>query len=466
MAVWRSPGLEAVIGGPLDVQGITEAAIDRFVAEGTAESDQLEFKGGLYPAGKGPRPRWSEEQEFAKDASAFANHRGGMIIVGVNEVGGIASGTSPLAATLATELEERRLRQALANFQAPIGSCDFVWVPTQTGEWFLAVVVPPSPRQPHAVLGDRGDPRPTLRYPVRHGADTRFLSEAEVAERYWRRVREGEGERARAKRVVADGCGMLCRGVGVWLYVAVVPESVVPGTLDRGAVQRIENWHRRWSLNSPLERSLPAHGRAMPSPGRVTFAGALSSSQEDEAHIQGAYVELHVDGSAFAARSVGASSSGNPSDRDTGVLSLVDDTILLVDVAVRWAAEQAGAWGTAWVVIGLVDADSNDGALAKPVQVVTSAYGEVCRRPGTRPVHGRPNAETVADLAAVDTIQQRLAISYQAAAGLLQWFGLAEPDQLRPDGTIVLAGFSYSQSRQALEWAKRNSVQTEPATPA
>lgn len=289
-----------------------------------------------------------------------------------------------------------------------------------------------------------------------------FLTEAEVAERYWRRMRESEGERARAARVVSDGSAVLQRGVGLWLYVATVPEFAVPGRLDRATVQRIDNWHRRWSFESPLERSLPAYGRAMPAPGRVAFSAALTSSRDDEAHISDAYLELHVDGSAFAATQVGVRNSGDTSDRDVGVLTLVDETILLVDVGLRWAAEEAGAWGTATVVIGFTDSDSADGSLIDPVQLVRSVYGEVRRCPGTRPVDGRPSAESVADLAAVDTVQQRLAVSYQAAAGLLQWFGLAEPDQLKADGTIVLGGYSGSQSTQAYRWAKRYAVETEP----
>lgn len=462
MAIWRSPGLEALIGGPVDSEALTASAIERLVAERTPESDQLDFKRAMYGSTKGPRPSWADEQEFAKDVSAFANHRGGLLVVGVDDAGGVASGTSPLAATLSPEAEERRLRQALLNFQAPVATCDFVWVPTAVGEWFLAVVVPPSVRQPHAVLGDRGDPRPALRYPVRHGADTRFLTEAEIAERYWRRLRESEEERARAERVVSEGCAVLRRGVGLWLYVAVVPQSVVPDRLDRATVQRIETWHRRWHLNSPLERSLSAYGRAIPAPGRVTFSGAITSSADDEAQISDAYLELHVDGAAFAATQVGVRNSGDPSDRDVGVLTFVDETILLVDVGLRWAAEQAGAWGVARVVIGLTDADSTDGKVAEPVQLVRSVYQEVRRCPGTRPVDGRPTAETVADLGAVDTVQRRLAVSYQAASGLLQWFGLAEPDQLKPDGTIVLAGYSGSRARQAFRWAKDHTVETEP----
>lgn len=174
MAIWRSPGLEALIGGPLDSGALTESAVARLVSERTAESDQLDFKWAMYGATKGPKPPWTDEQEFAKDVSAFANHRGGLLVIGVDDAGGIASGISPLPGTLIPELEERRLRQALVNFQAPVALSEFVWVPTAAGEWFLAVVVPPSVRQPHAVLGDRGDPRPALRYPVRHGKDTRF----------------------------------------------------------------------------------------------------------------------------------------------------------------------------------------------------------------------------------------------------------------------------------------------------
>jgi hypothetical protein len=44
MARWRSPELEALIGGPLDASGLTEAALNRLKSDHVAEGDQLDYK--------------------------------------------------------------------------------------------------------------------------------------------------------------------------------------------------------------------------------------------------------------------------------------------------------------------------------------------------------------------------------------------------------------------------------------
>ena len=78
MAIWRSPELEAIFEGPLDAAGITEEAVRRVVADQTPESEVLDFKAALWAKTPRPRPPWAEEQEFAKDVGALANHRGGV----------------------------------------------------------------------------------------------------------------------------------------------------------------------------------------------------------------------------------------------------------------------------------------------------------------------------------------------------------------------------------------------------
>lgn len=55
------------------------------------------------------------------------------------------------------EQEERRLRQAVANYLSPAATFDFVWVERSPNNHFLGVVVPPSPRSPHAVTSPSGE---------------------------------------------------------------------------------------------------------------------------------------------------------------------------------------------------------------------------------------------------------------------------------------------------------------------
>jgi hypothetical protein len=137
VAIWRSPELETLFGGPLDSSGITDASIRRLVTEQVPEMDQLDFKGALYAATRGPSTGWSSEQEFAKDVAALANYRGGIILVGVEESKGLATRTVPVTLSTTPELEERRLRQSLINYQAPVVSCSLVWVPAPSCGYLL-----------------------------------------------------------------------------------------------------------------------------------------------------------------------------------------------------------------------------------------------------------------------------------------------------------------------------------------
>jgi len=204
--------LEAVFGGPLDAAGITDAAVQRLVAEQTPESEVLEFKQALWSRSPRPRPPWTEEQEFAKDVGALANHRGGVLLVGVSEVGGVATSIAPFSIVTSSEAEERRLRQALVNDLAPPANTEFVWIPTINGEW---------------------------------------LSEAEVAERYRRRFLAHADEAVRVEQVVARGQDALRSASGVWLFAAAIPELPVAGVLDQETVDAFEEWHRSSLQVSP-----------------------------------------------------------------------------------------------------------------------------------------------------------------------------------------------------------------------
>ena len=49
----------------------------------------------------------------------------------------------------------------------------------------------------------------------------------------------------------------------------------------------------------------------------------------------------------------------------------------------------------------------------------------------------------------------------QLLAGLLHWFGLPEPAQVRSDGTLVPRQFTMSWYREAEAWATANDVNAE-----
>jgi predicted HTH transcriptional regulator len=139
----------------------TTAVVELLVEDAVAESEVLDFKGGRY---QGPSPgEWSPAQEFAKDVVALANHRGGILVIGIRGRDKAASALAPIT-DVAAEREQRHLSQWLAKYSAPIVAAEIHDVGATAGGYYLVVVVPRSLQQPHAVLTDNS--RRPLIYPV------------------------------------------------------------------------------------------------------------------------------------------------------------------------------------------------------------------------------------------------------------------------------------------------------------
>lgn len=386
--------------------------------------------------------------------TALANHAGGLLLVGVEEKDGAAA--AAVATVPDAEGEVQRLRRALVNHAEPVPRVEFVSVPSSDGGHYLAVVVPPSPLAPHAVAPPRGDSRRPLHWFVRDGADTRPLGEAELAERYRARFRGAEDHRARRDRAAADGRETLGRSPLLWLWTASVPHAPVPAVLDAQAVLDAEEWwQRQYRFVSPFTRFLRAGGPAIAGPGRTTFTGAAYRKEHDEADPRDAYIELHADGTAFAATPV---ETNTGDDGGIGAVTLADDMILIVNLCLSWTLRQTGAWGSADLLSGLRDGRVPDGQLSAPMALVDYASGGSRRLPATRLVHRPPSATTTVDLASADSVQGRLAASSRAAAGVLQWFGVPEPAQVAPDGTVRTDEWETLTSREVAVWAAEHGV--------
>ena len=145
--------MEAVLGAQLEHSALDEAVLLHLVATGAPETEQVEFKRDSYPkaAPGSPKLDFTKEQEFAKDVCALANHRGGVLILGLEEQQGKAHMIVPLADPT-FEKAEQRLRQALSNHMAPLGVVEMIGIPLAASGFAMMVIVPPSSRSPHAVL--------------------------------------------------------------------------------------------------------------------------------------------------------------------------------------------------------------------------------------------------------------------------------------------------------------------------
>ncbi len=426
------------------------------VSNGATEGEQLEFKKETYRKTVGPRAeRWTQELEFCKDVAALANHRGGLLLIGIDEIDGVATEVTPVFNT-SSEREEQRLRAAALNFLSPPVETSFVPIPVAGGGFCLGVVIAPSPRAPHAVLSDPGDPRKSLRYPVRHGAGTSWLSETEVSERHRRRFAAQDQIDARRDRVLADGIDALVDSDALWTFSAIVPDAVMEARLDGASLRSITEWAYLNVDGSPLGHTLGIGGRAIPAPGRVTLTGNRYRDDQDPAAPYDGYAALYLNGAAFVATTT---SSDAASPRRLNRDQVVDDLIMTGDLGLRWAARQLGAWGSATMVGGFVDSGSADGQYRQALELGGWRFGRDDERlANTRAVHRQVSAATAASLEATTTMQGRLSHVGALASAVLQHFGLAEAEQLAPDGAIRSSAWPVANHRSLEAWATSTGV--------
>jgi hypothetical protein len=479
VAIWRAPALETLIRGPLDASGVTEDAIQSLVTQGAREGEQLEFKVKPHlPAMGGPasgssnsddgaestepasssggRSDWKSEQEWAKDVCQFANHRGGLLVIGIKERSGVAVGANPTV-TDAASLEQR-LRVVLSNYTAPTPRIDVIAVSSASGGSYMAVVVPPSELGPHAVTDGPGSGRRHFYFPVRDGADVRWMGETEVADRYRRRSLARADYQAAMRQMVEAGAEQLGLTSDLWLYVATNPESPSSARLDGAMVKQIRHWHDSYGFYSPLERGMDLNPVGFPAPSRVTFTGHHARADAEVTDPRDGYLELYADGRAFAAKPITFDTAEDASADQVGLMTLVDDTSIILDVALSWTIHQAGSWGSVDVQAGLIDSGELDLPYTTPLTLYTSTKGDLRRVRNTRLVRRPVRALVTADLSACETAQGRMAAVHDVASTLLHHFGVPEADMVEPDGTLIGSNWGYAKTRQVESWAADHGV--------
>lgn len=469
VAIWTSPDLEDLLGGPLDSSGLTLAALKRLIEIGAREGPQLDFK-RQYPRVK--------SKDFAKDVAAFANHQGGLILIGMDEVAEVATGIVDSSAGQGAD--EKWLRQDLANFLRPTAIIDVIHIPTGLGE-FLAVVVPPSVTAPHAVLhAGPGQPMRPMVYPERNGTDTRFLDDPEIADRYLRRSTGAREAAMRVAEVAEDGRDNLDRSAeGMWPYIAIVPRRLSPIRLGAAQMRTARDWMHEREHSSPfINDGQFSHAKVMAAPGRAVFTGNVNPFLQQGADKPvGFLLELYPDGSAFVACDIELSSRGErvQGSKTAGVsyLVLVDSLVALTAIAVEWAAHQAGAWGDAPGQVGLHDPQRDGGQPAgsrwmRPVEILSSdpLGGELTMMKNTRQLSRKPAVSPMSfDLALATDVTGRLALAHQAVTALLPWFGIADTDMITARGEIRPQEWGSDQNKQSTsDWAVHNgaTINTEP----
>jgi hypothetical protein len=146
--------------------------IQDYINRRHSEGDQLDFK---------RPPPWKDGFEAAKDVAALANHLGGDIIIGVDDVDDCASAWNPIPdADVATY--EGRILNWLTDIIRPREFANWVdIVPVkapQAGHSAIVVSVPPYADLVGFEKGDRN-----FKFPIRSGKKTRWLVFEEIMSR-------------------------------------------------------------------------------------------------------------------------------------------------------------------------------------------------------------------------------------------------------------------------------------------
>ncbi|MFB8236210.1 helix-turn-helix domain-containing protein [Kitasatospora purpeofusca] len=200
MAQSQFPRIERLLGVPLEDARFEQIAA--LVNKPAAHEDlNVDYKGFLYADPQATKksnrplePDWKDE--LAKDVCAMANNNGGVIILGLHE----HSATSVPSAVNARpwrDADRREYEETIAARVDPSLDIDvhFAQSPDDPAVGFVVIVVPRSLRGPHSARGVGGNMNAGyMRFPVRRGSGTGYLTAAEVFAA-WERNRASLGAR-------------------------------------------------------------------------------------------------------------------------------------------------------------------------------------------------------------------------------------------------------------------------------
>jgi hypothetical protein len=188
--------------------------------------------------------------ELAKDVTAMANARGGLIIIGITEDGqGCAESLSEVA------VSDKKVGQMYNSLRARVVPyLPDIWInnletATGSGKGHVLIAVPGSVLAPHAV---RMTSRPQYSFARRVGRTTAWLEESEIAALYRDRFRLAEEHRDKVLKVLKLGSEWT-RHIGpsgaqrIWLEMALVPSVPAERFVDPAHISGLSDFFKEHS---------------------------------------------------------------------------------------------------------------------------------------------------------------------------------------------------------------------------
>ncbi|MDT0488166.1 AlbA family DNA-binding domain-containing protein [Streptomyces doebereineriae] len=453
--VTRLRRLEGLLGARLN--DVNYSSIAELIGNtDAAEGEDLDYKRAHYASGDQGR------EELAKDVAAFANHTGGLLILGMAEDKGVPSRVFDV------DLDDSRLRhiqQVVANNTAPPVPYEAIPVhsPDAPGTGFLLLAVPRSPHAPHAVTTPTTRPsREALRYPRRGGSQTEWLTETDVATAYRARYTAAAERDRRLEDVEQELVDAMYRRTTPHLIVTLVPEQAGDMVIDSERFSRYQKELLATQLY--LGQGSSNFGRVTVGPRRlvVTEGGSRYSAR----------AELHRDGSAAIAIGLtGRIYVNEYEDVEMHTAELGDvvyPLLCALPFLASHARDRAGTSGLAHVRAALV----SDMA-AHPTQNILDADRPAIvpfRVDRLDPTTGRPQPLTpefypyaVADAGALlddlaDLDRGLLQATAALADELLQAYGYPETGLITRNGHLHPSQFTQRTSGAVELWARQRGL--------
>ena len=332
--------LAAVLGDELTA--VDEARLRSLV--GLREGDDLDVKAERYGTSD------SDKRELCADVAAFANARGGLIVIGATERNEVVDALAPVH----TSGEELRILSILANSIVPPTQVDVHIVPASTaGFGYVLIAVAASVRAPHAVAKEQD-----LRYPVRDGSHKRWMREPEVADRYRNRFLSAASRLERTAAVHASVQRLIDPATeDAWLILSAAPDNAGRLSVNVAGTKAVQTWLNDFATRVPDATALGEISTPITTGFRRYVAG--DGKLRADRLARSTAIELHADGSTALAIVVGFSTHDRFDDAAAADRRpVISDSLLAMTCLLQLAvagghAERAGSSGELTVLASI-----------------------------------------------------------------------------------------------------------------
>ncbi|TCO79235.1 putative DNA-binding protein [Plasticicumulans lactativorans] len=224
---------------------ITEQDLQELVEAQVPEGLRLDFKLTCY--GKSD----SDKRELLKDASALANSHGGHLIIGIEEIEGVA--TNVVGVDTDADAEILRMEQILRNaIEPPISGIRMRSIPLTNGRKVLLLRIPRSWRPPHRVTAQSIN-----KFYARHSAGVHEPSIEELRALF----DQSSSALERARQFRNDRLDLIDKGYGDRplasngrLFIHIIPIAAFSGFLNLD-VEAIHEQEKKFHPLDALQRS-------------------------------------------------------------------------------------------------------------------------------------------------------------------------------------------------------------------